>query len=828
MELIYKVKNKRLSKLFGLLIVLVFIFCYFPEFASNAMANSPTETWVAQPLHITPFAGSSSPQGYTPNQIRTAYGLPSSGGAGATIAIINAYQTPTIWSDLGNFSARYNLPLPSINNFEVYQMAQNMETDSNWTQETCLDVEWAHAIAPDAKILLVEALDDRSDHLIAAINYVTSRPDVVAVSMSWGTPEYSQEIFDDRNFISAYPMTFFAASGDNGTSAVLWPASSPLVVAVGGTTLNLNNDGTFNSEIAWGGSVGGISRYEAMPTFQTSYGLTGNKRQVPDVSYNANATTGFSVYCNSQWFRIGGTSAGAPQWAAIYALGQSANNVYLYARAKTAYSTYFRDITSGSNNNYTATLGYDLVTGLGSPLTYNFATSLTVLPISGPAQASLTLNGNGLTPNGFANISYLDPLTSKWTLIANNITIDSTGQFAYLFAAPDLMQNNPPGDSQPTFNNIIFQVKDNNNGRKYNSTTPYMEMRRGLTQIASQTAMGLYGNNTNLATTAFVQNGQTINVLGLWFSPTLGSASLFWDDLTSLGNAATDSTGAFNVTVTVPTSVIGQHRITVNDGSANFCVNVTRSPLISNDYSYNWHTSYITVNLTNETNIVDTFYSINNGPLFNVSTNGQPVITTEGSTNTLEYWSTWNMSGTIVELPHSILANIQLEKIAPQISMQINNGATQTSSTFVNLLLNANSASGVSQMRFSNDGVWDTSTWETYASTKTWTLTNGNGVKTIYCQVKDNAGLISNTSNSITLNILQSTPNPTLSPTSDPTLNPTKTPTTTTAPRTEEPQETPEAPESNIQMILVLLALITVSLLVIYQKTKFNSKPSRC
>jgi hypothetical protein len=824
MELICKVMNKRLFKLLGLLIVLIFGFCYFPEFASNTMAAAPTERWVAQPLHITPFAGSSSPQGYTPNQIRTAYGLPSSGGAGATIAIIDAYHTPSIWNDLGNFSARYNLPLPTSSNFEVHQMTQNIETDSSWTQETCLDVEWAHAIAPEAKILLVEALDDRSDHLIAAINYVTSRPDVVAVSMSWGTPEYSQEIFDDRNFFSAYPMTFFAASGDNGSSAVLWPASSPSVVAIGGTTLNLNNDSTFNSEIAWGGSVGGISKYEPMPTFQTSYGLTGNKRQVPDVSYNANATTGFSVYCNSQWYRIGGTSAGAPQWAAIYALGHSANNVYLYARAKTAYSTYFRDIISGSNNNNTATLGYDLVTGLGSPLTYNFAASLTVSPISGPAQASLTLNGTSLTPNGFANISYLSPLTSKWTLIANNITIDSTGQFTYPFVAPDLFQNNLAGDSQPASNNIIFQVKDNSNGRTYNSTTPYMEMRRGLTQIASQTAVGLYGNNTNLATTALVQNGQTITVLGSWFSPSLGTASLFWDDLISLGNAMIDSTGAFNVTVTVPTSTVGQHRITVNDGSVNFCVNVTRPPLISNDYSNNWHTSDITVNLTNETNVIDTCYSINNGPVFNVSTNGQPVITTEGSANTIEYWSTWNMSGVILELPHSLLTNIQLENTAPQASMQINNGATQTSSTNVNLFLNANSASGVSQMRFSNDGVWDTSIWETFSSTKTWTLANGNGVKTIYCQVKDNAGLISNISNSITLYISQATPNPTLSPTTEPTLNPTSTPTATMAPRTMEPQVTPEAPESNIQMILVLLTLVTVSLLVIYKKTKVNSK----
>jgi len=140
------------------------------------------------------------------------------------------------------------------------------------------------------------------------------------------------------------------------------------------------------------------------------------------------------------------------------------------------------------------------------------------------------------------------------------------------------------------------------------------------------------------------------------------------------------------------------------------------------------------------------------------------------------------------------------------------------------LLLNANSASGVSQIRFSNDGVWDTSTWETFSSTKTWTLANGNGVKTIYCQVKDNAGIISNISNSITLYIPQATLTTTLSPTSEPTLNPTNTTTATTGPRTMEPQVTPEVPESNIQMILVLLALITVSILIIYKKTKVSSK----
>lgn len=810
-------KRKKPPKVLVLLIIALFMISYFPELAIKTQDTFQTDTWVAQPLHITPLAGSASPHGYSPSQIRAAYGLPSSGGAGTTIAIIDAYHTPTIWDDLANFSSTFNLLAPSTSNFEVHQMSQSMGINSNWTEETCLDVEWTHAIAPDAKILLVEALDERSDHLLSAINYTRYRSDVVAVSLSWGTDEYPREINDDQNFFSVNGMQFFAASGDNGQSSLLWPASSPLVVAVGGTSLSLNGN-TVLAETAWSKSEGGISIYESMPSYQTSYGLIGNKRSVPDVSYNADPQKGFSVYCNGTWHMMGGTSAGAPQWAAIHALGLSANNGLLYVRAKTAHSSYFRDITLGSNSNNSATVGYDLVTGLGSPITHNFAASLTVWPNSGPAQAALTLNGTGLTPNGYANISYLNPLTSKWTLTANNIAIDSSGQFKILLTAPDLLQNSPVGDNQPSFNNIVFQVKDNNSGRTYNSTGPYTEMRRGLTQIASQTALGLYGNNTNLAATGFVQNGQAITVSGSWFSPTMGIVELFWDDNSSLGTSTVDATGEFIATLTIPTSTLGQHRITVNDGTSNFCINITRSPLIANDYITAWHTSDITVNLTNETYVSETYYSINNGPTLNVSTNGQPIITTESGANTLEYWSTWNINGILTALPHTLVTNIQLEKPPPLCSMQINGGSTQAIQPSVTLTLIANSMSGVTQMRFSNDGIWDTETWETFSSMRGWILTDGNGAKTVYCQLKDNAGLISTIASSISLSTSQTTPTPTPAPTSQPTSNPTSTPTLTATPTFEQPQVTPDVPESNIQMILVLLSLVIFAFLVVYKR----------
>ena len=370
-------KRSSSSKILALFSVLLFATWFSPLLETSSKSVSLEDGWVAHPLYATQLIGpmaAGTPYGYSPNQTKAAYGLPFSGGAGTTIAIIDAYDTPTIWQDLGNFSDYFGLPAPTSSNFEVHKMASNLEVNSSWAQETSLDVEWAHAIAPDAKILLVEA-EDAGNGLIAAVDYARGRPDVVAVSMSWGGSEWQYEYLLDYHFTSNYGAVFFASSGDDG-AGTLWPACSSNVVAVGGTTLTLNySDGSVISETAWSGSAGGVSQYENRPSYQTNYGLNWTKRAVPDVSYNGNPTTGFPIFFNSTWFpgKIGGTSAGAPQWAAIYALGLSATNTNFYADAKSPdYSSYFRDIISGSNG-YQAGTGYDLVTGLGSPLTDDFS-----------------------------------------------------------------------------------------------------------------------------------------------------------------------------------------------------------------------------------------------------------------------------------------------------------------------------------------------------------------------------------------------------------------------------------------------------------------------
>ena len=330
------------------------------------------------PIHT--FGSKSKiPKGISPSVIKKIYNLPSSGGNG-TIAIIGAYDDKTIESDLGVFSKQYNLQSCTTANgcFKKHVIASGTKTNSGWAMETSLDVEWAHAIAPQAKILLVEAQTPSGANLLKAIDYARSQSDVVAISMSFGGQEFPEETNLDNHFTSTNGAVFFASSGDNG-SGVSWPAASPNVVSVGGTSLNVSSDGTIISEKAWSGSGGGISIYESQPSYQKDYSIpkAGGMRSVPDVAYNADPKTGFSIYKNGDWYVVGGTSAAAPQWAAIQSLGLSANNGNFYTDKSSSNSGgYFRDIKSGSNGDCgyvcTARAHYDYVTGLGSPLTFNF------------------------------------------------------------------------------------------------------------------------------------------------------------------------------------------------------------------------------------------------------------------------------------------------------------------------------------------------------------------------------------------------------------------------------------------------------------------------
>ncbi len=353
--------------------------------ATFALHSRQLDEFTATTPHHLHGATTGGPTGLSPAVVRGIYNLPASGGSG-TIALIDAYDYPTAESDLNVFSSTFGLTACTTVNgcFEKHKMSGKIRANSGWALESALDIEWAHAIAPTAKILLVEANSASGTDLLAAVDYARNRGDVVAVSMSWGGGEFSTEALSDTHFTSTYGAAFFASSGDSGTG-VIWPSISPNVAAVGGTTLAFNPDGSLASETAWSGSGGGVSVYESEPDFQTAYGIadSGGMRAVPDVSYDADPVSGFSVYdttnYNGQkgWFKVGGTSAGSPQWAAIHALGLSSSNSLFYSDAAGPSSAlYFRDVTSGTNgtcgSRCSASVGYDYVTGLGSPLTVSF------------------------------------------------------------------------------------------------------------------------------------------------------------------------------------------------------------------------------------------------------------------------------------------------------------------------------------------------------------------------------------------------------------------------------------------------------------------------
>jgi len=350
------------------------------------------------PLHILGVA-ETAPKGLSPSQVKTIYHLPQSvavsAGTRKTIAIIGAYEDADIESDLAAFDKAFALPSCTIGNgcLEKHSMADASsksaaavpatKAEKGWDMEAALDVEWAHAIDPSAKILLVEAETPSGANLLKAVDYARGRSDVVSVSMSWGGPEFKGETSLDSHFTSTHSVAFFASSGDSGAGSS-WPAASPKVISVGGTHVHLSSAGAFVSETAWDGSGGGISTYEKEPAYQKTYNISRSHgmRAIPDVAYDADPSSGYSVYHAGGWYVVGGTSAGSPQWAAIAALDISSTSVALTAaklykdKSSASNSAYFRDIISGTNGDCgylcSARSRYDYVTGLGSPQSASF------------------------------------------------------------------------------------------------------------------------------------------------------------------------------------------------------------------------------------------------------------------------------------------------------------------------------------------------------------------------------------------------------------------------------------------------------------------------
>ncbi|HUO09550.1 MAG TPA: Ig-like domain repeat protein [Phycisphaerae bacterium] len=411
---------------------------------------------------LSPYS-TSSPSGITPAQMRKAYGIDQitfgsvvGDGTGQTIAIVDAYDYPTALADLNAFSTHFGLPTMNTAGGPTFKKV-NQTGGSNlpgtdpgskgddWEVEEALDIEWAHSIAPGANILLVEA-NDASDNLYTAVNYAKTAPGVSAVSMSWGSDEFSGETQFDSTFTTPAGhagVTFLASTGDSAAPGG-YPAYSPNVVAVGGTSLYVGSTGTYLSETGWSGSPGveggggGISLYEAQPSYQRGVVTQSNSsRTEPDVSSDADPNTGVPIYdtydfgSSAPWFQVGGTSLSCPCWAGIISIVNQGRAISggasLDGRANTLPRLYsiassnFHDITSGSNG-FLAGTGYDLVTGRGSPIANTLVQSLAAVPtIVFTQQPSTALPHHAIVPA--ITVTIEDQFGSILTTDNANITL---------------------------------------------------------------------------------------------------------------------------------------------------------------------------------------------------------------------------------------------------------------------------------------------------------------------------------------------------------------------------------------------------------------------
>jgi len=423
---------------------------------------------------------------YTPAQIRAAYGLPELTaspeqlGAGQTIYIVDAYDHPNALADLNAFNKRFGLPTcksvaipvtaalplaaasPSECTFsKVYATAAGKLSaaapayNAGWAGEIALDVQWAHAIAPLARIVLIEATGAGISPLVGAINLANSMGPGV-VSMSFGAGEGGWMGSVDAVF-TASGMTYLASTGDNGMS-VSWPSASANVLAIGGTTLSYDGSSA-RSETTWSGTGGGISAYVGLPAYQAGRGVPGlaalTMRGAADVSFNADPYSGQYVAFTAPgkttpvWGAYGGTSISAPQWAGLLAvanaqraaagkagLGAGHDALYNVAGGNANYASSFADVSTGNDGSCatcSAGSGFDLPTGLGTP---NAGSLLAVLAGSDGATLDLpTVPGGSFTARVGTAFSG-----------ALGVTQSGTGRLAYfLSGAPAGMTVNAQG-----------------------------------------------------------------------------------------------------------------------------------------------------------------------------------------------------------------------------------------------------------------------------------------------------------------------------------------------------------------------------------------------
>jgi len=304
--------------------------------------------------------------------IATTTNIPT-GGWGA-IAIVDAGDYPTAAADLQAFSSRFGIPAADLT--VTWPGKKKPPVYSDWLVEEALDIEWAHAMAPQAKLYLVESVQVNTDPTWAAVQLaanLVAKAGGGVVSMSWGDPEVSTELSWDKYFTHK-GVVYFAASGDSGLGVSIYPGASPKVVSVGGTYFNRDGSGKFTNEVYYtGGGGGDLSPYEPRPAYQKGVaGVVGTHRGYPDVASDFCCA---AIYLEGGWYSVGGTSWASPTFAGIVnAAGSKQKSsvaelttMYNELANPTEYQADFNDITQGDSR---CTVGFDQCTGIGSPRTY--------------------------------------------------------------------------------------------------------------------------------------------------------------------------------------------------------------------------------------------------------------------------------------------------------------------------------------------------------------------------------------------------------------------------------------------------------------------------
>jgi len=367
--------------------------------SGSGPSTSPAAGFVATPAVTSPAPGFVAE---TPASLGCVYILVSTrvsgcspttatlnpSGGSKVIAIVDAFDDPNAATDLATFSIQFGLPAANFSKVFASGVKPPQDPTGGWELEESLDIEWAHAMAPSARIILVEAASSSLSNLLAAEAVAANLVAAAGggeVSNSWGGGEFSGETSFDSTFIKS-GVVFFASTGDSpGTE---WPSVSPNVVAAGGTTISRNPSTlAFITERPWALTGGGRSSFESIPTYQTSLtSIVGSSRGVPDVSFDADPNTGAWVFDSTPvqgstsgccgvkgWWIVGGTSLSAPALAGVvnsaghFATSSDGELTTIYSNLGNPAD--FRDIAidyCGPFAGFSGRTGWDFCTGVGS------------------------------------------------------------------------------------------------------------------------------------------------------------------------------------------------------------------------------------------------------------------------------------------------------------------------------------------------------------------------------------------------------------------------------------------------------------------------------